>query len=129
MKFEEVEKLTADEVRVAVAKAQGYSVFATGISPAVWVCDPHDCKHYIETENKVEALLKVACDIRDPRMYMELMNDLWKKEGNIAFDSWSIGWNWLGLPFGFADYIEYGPDKEVKDLWEAIARAWLVICG
>jgi hypothetical protein len=144
MNYDKVMAMTAAEVRVAVAKAQGWQVrILSEIRDEDGVIKYDDIlkTEYALVSPKNQPISKLRGkyelkdfisdlpDLSDPCVFMLRMGDLWNREKEIAFDATSIGWNWLGLGFGFDDYIEYGPDKDVKGLGEAIARAWLIICG
>jgi hypothetical protein len=101
-----VDAMTADEVRVAVAKAQG------------WVFDG-------TWWNKGGFSNKNTPDYSAPYNYMELMNEIWKKEPDAMIwkdeEIYTVCFRVLQSP---KPHIRI----PAKELWEAIARAYLIVC-
>ena len=127
MKYEDVEKLTSDEVRVAVSEA--------------WYggkCDKELGGIVVQPtqDNLFAGGIFPLLDLADPRCHIALMNEIWEtkdgKDAGITKDD--IHWNHSyshdgGLWGTWNGIIYYGIYETIKELWEAIARAWLVICG
>ena len=103
MKYEDVEKLTADEVRITI----------------------QEIRHDAYTSNGRKQYLP---DYSDPREYMALMEEIWEKELTAEicmplFHDFRVAWGKYLTCGGRGHYVC------CNELWEAIARAWLVICG
>lgn len=119
MKYEDVEKFATDEVRAAVAKAQGWRVanVMAGDREATVL---YNKDRYVTFRWGYDNLISEFSDVsyQDSRDYMALYDEILKADPYVGIYANGIIWN--------INDTKYTLDGE---RWEAIARAWLVICG
>jgi len=117
MDTNEILNLTPDELRVAVAEKKGWRL--------QWVGSLNGDKEFIATNPGVAGeftiFLSELPDLSDPREYMALMDWIWALDGRAELA---------------AEGVYYGEDGFVScedftgvDRGEAIAKAWLIVCG
>ena len=117
MKYEDVEKLTSDEVRVAVSEA--------------WYggkCDKELGGIVVQPtqDNLFDGGLFPLLDLADPGEHMKLMEKIWEKDDSVMLGMEGTYWGW-NEESGFFEYEGFQDTDD--DIWQSIARAWLVICG
>lgn len=131
MDREKVDAMTADEVRIAVAKAQGWEPNKLCDNTDIgedydgWQCVNCGAKGDWEDENYPDHYVPMP-DCCDPRWSFILMDEVWKKEPDAMI------WKDKGT-YTVCFRVLQSPKPHIriltKELWEAIARAWLIICA
>ena len=127
MKYEDVEKLTTDEVRVVVAKARGYFVEECwvngvgGFGKLNWPDRESFDEGKVLQTTDIENYVNYLPDLSDPREYMALWDEI--TEANTSFALFN------DRVVGVSGVFRFGPEFDIKDRCEAISRAWLVVCG
>jgi len=139
---DEILALTPEELRIRVAERKGWKVklleerdvfsgfgenYLDSVIREYALLSPQKQPIAKLRTNKIAGFLKYLPDLSDPREYMALMTEIWGKDRVADFDACGMYWNYSG---GYPLHIiNYGPNEETKELWQAIAKAWLIVVG